>query len=285
MAAYAAPVGQEQAVTVAVFGVRGSFAPGQASAFTYGFTTTDGLRLTVAGSTPAVQEQIAVLGQQQPPKVAQVWGTRYFPPKSTSLPDLVVTEILVEGDQAVPPAMSTAPTAVVNFNRVNLYSSPSQTMAVVGQVIAGESCIVKGRDAMSAWLLVDCGGMTGWIDRRLVNVAGTLNSVPVTSTAVSGQPPSSAPTPTPIPTAPPTPVNVQGWLVTYFNNPTLQGVPVVYQDVAVVDANWGYGSPGPAVPVDYFSARYERTLNLAQGYYRITAAVTTACASGSTMRW
>ena len=47
---------------------------------------------------------------------------------------------------------------------------------------------------------------------------------------------------------------------------------MVYQDVAVVDANWGYGSPEPAVPVDYFSARYERTLNLAQGYYRITVA-------------
>ena len=55
--AHGAPVGQEQAVSFAVFGVRGTFAPGQASAFTYGFTTTDGLRLTVAGSTPVYRNR------------------------------------------------------------------------------------------------------------------------------------------------------------------------------------------------------------------------------------
>jgi hypothetical protein len=145
-------------------------------------------------------------------------------------------------------------------------------MSVVGQAVAGESCTVKGRDGTGAWLFVDCGSVIGWIDRRLVNVTGSLDTVPVTAATGSVAPPIAAATPTPVPTAPPTPSNVQGWRTAFFNNPTLQGSPVSYQDAPAVDANWGYGSPASAVPVDYFSARYERTLSLPQGYYRLNAA-------------
>jgi hypothetical protein len=39
----------------------------------------------------------------------------------------------------------------------------------------------------------------------------------------------------------------------------LVGSPVLVQDVSEVNFQWGFGSPGPSVPTDYFSARYERT--------------------------
>jgi hypothetical protein len=42
------------------------------------------------------------------------------------------------------------------------------------------------------------------------------------------------------------------------------------QDVPEINFNWGLGSPGPNVPVDYFSARYERTLSLPLGNYMLT---------------
>jgi len=34
--------------------------------------------------------------------------------------------------------------------------------------------------------------------------------------------------------------------------------------------NWGYGSPGPQVSPDNFSARYQRTQQIATGTYRVT---------------
>ena len=73
------------------------------------------------------------------------------------------------------------------------------------------------------------------------------------------------PGPIPIPPAPSGP-----WQAWYFNNTDLSGAPVLTQNVAAVNFNWGYGSPGPQVPVDYFSARYQRMQNIATGTYRVT---------------
>jgi hypothetical protein len=47
----------------------------------------------------------------------------------------------------------------------------------------------------------------------------------------------------------------------YFNNPNLSGSPVLTRVDATIDFNWGYGSPAPAVPVDYFSARWTTFIN------------------------
>ncbi len=121
---------------------------------------------------------------------------------------------------------------MVNFSLVNLYNTPSQSMSVVGQARAGERCNVQGRDATGTWLLVDCGGTAGWIDRRLVNVTGSLQDVPVTNREVAPKPPPAPlqPTPTPPPVTPP--ATFQGWKASYYNNPTLSGSPVAYQDYA-----------------------------------------------------
>jgi len=173
---------------------------------------------------------------------------------------------------AAPLLQAEAVEATVKFALVNLYLQPSQSSAVIGTVMAGWVCDVEGRNDATTWLLVTCGARRGWIDRRLVNVTGDLASTLVLDANVlTVLPPAAAipaPTATTLPATPPPTFN--GWKVSYFNNPNLQGDPVAYADVSFIDFRWGYESPMPVVPVDYFSARFERTLDLPPGYYQFT---------------
>lgn len=70
-------------------------------------------------------------------------------------------------------------------------------------------------------------------------------------------------------TPPPPPPSV--YRAEYFNNTTLSGSPVLVQDEASINYNWGHGSPAAQVPVDRFSARWTASLNLAPGRYRFSA--------------
>ncbi|MFN3979106.1 MAG: PA14 domain-containing protein [Caldilinea sp.] len=159
------------------------------------------------------------------------------------------------------------PIVTVKFSLVNLYRQPSQSAAVVGVVAIGQQCPVEGRNELATWLLLRCDNVRGWIDRRLVNVSGDLAAVLIVDQNILiPPPPQPTPTPTSVPATPP--ATFIGWKVSYFDNPNLQGAPVAYDDVEFIDFRWGYGSPTPAVPVDYFSARFERTLDLPQGYYQ-----------------
>jgi len=63
------------------------------------------------------------------------------------------------------------------------------------------------------------------------------------------------------------------WKGEYFNNPSLQGAPVLVRNDPNVDFNWGTGSPGPGVPADNFSVRWTRTLYFQGGTYHIYAHV------------
>lgn len=183
---------------------------------------------------------------------------------------LVVVALLAWLAPAGRPARAQqTPTATVRFSLVNLYLRPSQSAPVVGTVVSGETCRIDGRDEFVTWLMLDCGDRKrGWIDRRLVTVSGDLNNVLILEADTVTPPPAVAPTatPTPRPAAPPR--VFQGWRVAYYNNPNLQGSPVAYEDAQFVSHNWGNNSPHAAVPVDYFSAQFERTLDLAQGYYQ-----------------
>ncbi len=58
------------------------------------------------------------------------------------------------------------------------------------------------------------------------------------------------------------------WRGEYFDNPHLQGPPVLVRDDLAVDFNWGTGSPDPVIPADNFSARWTRTLGFEAGTYR-----------------
>lgn len=61
------------------------------------------------------------------------------------------------------------------------------------------------------------------------------------------------------------------WTGHYFNNKNLSGSPVLTRNDSQINFNWGSGSPGTAVPVDNFSARWNRTINFVAGRYRFTA--------------
>lgn len=163
--------------------------------------------------------------------------------------------------QAAPTAQSGGVIAVARLDGVNVRSGPSTMYPVVGVLAYGQNCPVIGRDTFSGWWLLQCpNGVTGWVSPDLVNIVGDPNSVPLYT--VSGPPPAQ-PTPTP-------PPPVSGWSAMYFANRDLQGSPVLVQTVPDINFNWGYGSPGPNVPVDYFSARFQRTMALTPGYYQIT---------------
>lgn len=156
---------------------------------------------------------------------------------------------------------------------VALFVQPMQATGIVGTVASGRTCRVDGRTTNAAWLFVDCGEISGWIDRRLVDLNGDLNAVPVTAVApnggAAGGTPVAPPTATPSPA--PTLAVFYGWKSSFFANTNLSGAPVAYADAQNVDLNWGTGSPQSAVPPDYFSARFERTLDLPQGYYTLMA--------------
>lgn len=75
-----------------------------------------------------------------------------------------------------------------------------------------------------------------------------------------------------VPGAPPPPTTFSGWRGEYFNNPSLQGTPVLIRDDAAINFNWGLGSPATGiVGADNFSVRWTRNLTLNQGRYRFDA--------------
>ncbi len=74
-----------------------------------------------------------------------------------------------------------------------------------------------------------------------------------------------------VPLAGNAPVTAQSgntWRADYFNNPDWAGSPVLTQFVPIVWFNWGFGSPGPMVPVDFFTARFTTDAFFYAGTYR-----------------
>ncbi len=79
-------------------------------------------------------------------------------------------------------------------------------------------------------------------------------------------PPTNTPTPTPTATA----LVITDWRGEYFANRDLQGNPALVRNDGYVDFNWGEGSPGPAIPVNGFSARWTRTRQFREGTFHFT---------------
>lgn len=61
------------------------------------------------------------------------------------------------------------------------------------------------------------------------------------------------------------------WQVSYWNNKTLAGDPLLQSTEANLDWNWGTGSPHASIPADGFSARWTRIIDVTAGSYRFTA--------------
>ncbi len=59
-----------------------------------------------------------------------------------------------------------------------------------------------------------------------------------------------------------------GWKGEYFGNRELQGNPVLVRDEPQIDFNWEKGGPAVNLPVDHFSARWQRRVIFEAGLYR-----------------
>ncbi|MCA9865418.1 MAG: SH3 domain-containing protein [Anaerolineales bacterium] len=68
---------------------------------------------------------------------------------------------------------------------------------------------------------------------------------------------------------PPPPAD-QPWYNEYFANTNLSGTPALTGTTSAVNFNWGFGSPAPGFPADFFSVRWVRDLALDAGRYRFT---------------
>ncbi|MCL5264898.1 MAG: PA14 domain-containing protein, partial [Chloroflexi bacterium] len=81
----------------------------------------------------------------------------------------------------------------------------------------------------------------------------------------------SAPTatgaPVSTPTSTSTPAAQSTWLGEYFANDSLSGSPVLVRNDAVIDFDWGLGSPGPGVPPEDFSVRWTTNRRFSSGDY------------------
>jgi hypothetical protein len=61
------------------------------------------------------------------------------------------------------------------------------------------------------------------------------------------------------------------WRGEYFNNPNLSGAPVFARPDSDINFDWGLGSPGAGIPVDYFSVRWTRSVAFPAGNWRFNA--------------
>ncbi len=104
-----------------------------------------------------------------------------------------------------------------------------------------------------------------------VAVSSAMPTPGATATPPAGPTGTSTPALTPTPTPTPTPPVFNDWKGEYFGNPGLTGAPAVTRNDVRVNFNWGNGAPDAGLPVDGFSARWTRALDLPGGTYRFTA--------------
>lgn len=265
-----------------VFALRGTLVEAENQPFATFLVLPNGTQIGLVGETPLVESDIVQLRAASANPLVKVWGLRYAA-QSTGGYDLIVVEEIQAADAPLqpPPAptdepatepiapptptptpepTSVVPIAVVEVAAVNVRSGPSTDYPAIGNLTEDQSCPIIGRNEGATWWLLSCSnGLRGWVFGQLLTITGGLDLLPVI------QP---APPPTPAP-----PQTFSGWRAAFYDNADLAGTPVLVQDIPTINFNWGNGSPAAGVPADYFSARFERTLNFSYGNYEIRATV------------
>ena len=263
----------ERQETQPVFALPGTLSVAQEQPFGTYLTTGNSQVYGIVGKTPEVEQQIETYKQLGEDVRVKVWGTMYPNGRLSTTPEIVVSsiqsdadipDIETEGPEESFPGTGTS-VAIVRVDIANVRSGPGTGYTVTGQLVLNQVCPITGRVADNTWWQIDCAsGVAGWISDSIVRTVADSDRIPIIAVAAP-QPPAVV--------APPQPVQpvYNGWKASYFANRSLQGVPVVVQDVAEINFGWGTGSPHPSVPSDNFSATYERTINFASGNYRFTA--------------
>ncbi len=198
---------------------------------------------TEAGLTPAVTP------------VSALTETIYFGATSTPAATVVASPTTA----AATATPNTGVPAVTAATDLNIRSGPGDDYPILGLLSTGQSAKVTGVNAVGGWWQIEYSGATtgrGWVSAKYTIVQNTAN-VPVVA----------AP-PLPTPTATPTALPATAWRGEYFDNPTLQGAPVIVRTDTDLAFNWGGNAPASGLPADNFSVRWSRSLALAEGQYR-----------------
>ena len=256
-----APAAQE---TEPIFALPGVLQKANNQPFDTFLVTNDNALYGLVGKTPDIEAEITAYRDQGKDIEVKVWGTLYPNGRMSNSPEIIVSNIQSDvappsgGAESSNPGTGTS-VAIVRVDVANVRSGPGTAYSVVGELKQNQVCPITGRNSDNSWWLLDCAnGVAGWISDTVVRTVADPDSIPI----IAVRPPAVVQPPTPVYT---------GWKASYFNNQTLSGAPAVVQDVAEINFNWGTGSPNPAVQSDYFSARYERTVNFASGNYRFSA--------------
>lgn len=69
----------------------------------------------------------------------------------------------------------------------------------------------------------------------------------------------------------PAAAQVGAWTAEYYNNPELDGQPVVIRSEESPRGSWGEGSPHAGVPADFFSVRWSTRMSLEEDTYLLSA--------------
>ncbi len=172
----------------------------------------------------------------------------------------IIVPVQPTGTLPPPPATVAQLAATAN---VNVRKGPGVNYDILGVLLLGQKAEITGRNAEATWWQIKfpgAAGGVGWLSAAYAS-AENIGNVPVV--AAPPPPPSPPPTPTPSPGE-----QFPEWRGEYFNNENLTGAPLFVRNDPLISFDWGLGSPDPRLPVDFFSARWTRTVNFEAGTYR-----------------
>jgi hypothetical protein len=142
---------------------------------------------------------------------------------------------------------------------LNVRGGPGTEYPILGWLEPGQSAEITGLSPDGGWWQIRFAGVadeSAWVSTAYITARNTRN-VPVV------KPPS----------VPLMPVTVTNWRGEYFANPDLAGNPDLVRDDLRINFEWGAGAPATGLPVDDFSVRWTRSLNLSADTYRFYAYV------------
>lgn len=251
---------RRQQESTPVFALPGALREASGQPFATYLVGRDGVTYALVGQDATVEIQIAGLRNQGSDVQVKVWGTLYPQGRLSPMPEIVASAIQpaspAPGDTGAENGGGEGAVIVVRAGVINVRTAPNVNAPPVGQLEGGQRCPITQRSADGQWWQVRCdSGLTGWVSDQLVDVMGDPGQAPVAAA-------------TPIPTPTPAPPVFVNWKTAYFANRDLSGEPVALLDSTEINFRWGLGSPLPQVPVDNFSARFERTVDFPAATYR-----------------
>ena len=262
--------------------------------------TPDVIESTATPTTPTATATTALATSTVPPNTPTPRPTA-TPAPTTPAPDALIHQgnTLPFGSPITSPTPGTPSAAAgvpceVSLDTLQLRIGPDANFASSGTLAAGtELSALKTYEADDLWILVETGqGKAGWVNATALSCQSNVSRLPranaidepapTASALAAVSTPTARPTTIPLPTATPMPTasptlsapSLTSWRGEYYDNPNLDGQPVLVRDDPTLDFNWGAAGPDPSVPADYFSVRWTRPFEFTEeGDYRFMADV------------